>query len=114
MDWTSYMSNKKIVILFFGIVTVSIIVGTYNKNQRNALLNGDTSTTYAVFDKTVVFPNTGPVSYFHFKLGNIIFESDHIGRFKGLSKGDSVLIKYSVEDPNVFEVVDTLKNERYN
>lgn len=108
------MNNRKRLIFFLSILAISIISGMYIKHRRQSLLEGETATTYAIYDRTVVFTNTGPVSHFRFKVGYTVIESDHIGRFKGLSKGDSVLIKYSVEDPNVFEVVDSEFNKRDN
>lgn len=102
------MNNKKRLILFLSFVAVSIAIGTYLKTRQKTLLEGNTSTTHAVFYRTIVMVNTGPVSYFNYKIGTTEYHSDVKGRFSTLKKGDSVLIEYSVEDPNVFEVIDEL------
>lgn len=102
------MNNTKRLIIFFCFVAISIVIGTYIKNRRKDLLAENTNTTYAVFEKTVNIYNTGPVSYFHYTIGKTKFNSEHYGRFSTLKKGDSVLIKYSLEDPSIYKVIDTI------
>lgn len=89
-------------------MTISIVIGTYIKSRREDLLSDNTATTYAVFENTSVMYNTGPVSNFKYTVGKTNYNSDQYGRFSTLKKGDSVLIMYSIEDPKVFKVIDTI------
>lgn len=63
--------------------------------------------TLAIYDSYTVVRNTGPISYFYFKIKKdekILLEE--IGRYDFLQKEDTVLIKYSLEDPSIGEVID--------
>lgn len=78
----------------------------FEEKREEKLLNGKTKTI------KVVINNAGMALYgysigFKFKVSNVLKEISISGtRHNFLEVGDTILIKYSVEDPTVVEVVD--------
>lgn len=76
------------------------------KNRRQYLLSENTKNSTAIFDGCIVMKNRGSVSFFVFENVNEKIVLDINGSYTFLQKGDTVLIKYSIKDPNVAEVID--------
>lgn len=60
--------NIKYRIYFLVFVTLSIVIGEYVKNRRLTLLSRNPKKTLAIYDSYTVVRNTGPISYFYFKI----------------------------------------------
>lgn len=97
---------KSKVFIFILFLLVSIIIGFYNQNRREKLLKFNTKETHAIYDGFAIVKNTGPESYFYFKVNDQKILTFELGKYEFLQKGDTVLIKYSLEDPSVAEVID--------
>ena len=91
------------MILF---LSTAISIGYYNKNKRQSLLANNTKISFAIYDGNTVVRNSGTISYFYLKLKNRIILIEELGKYGFLSKGDTVLVKYSLEKPDVAKVID--------
>jgi hypothetical protein len=100
------MFKIKNLIYIIVFVMISIGVGEFLKNRSKKLLSKNTKTSIAKFHNVVTMVNRGPVSFFEFEHSNEIIIIDINGSYPFLKKGDTVLIKYSQEDPTVAEVID--------
>lgn len=81
--------------------------------RQSYLLSKNTKITFAFYHKGFISVGSGKRSVFQFKLKNkkvffIIME-----RYDFLQKRDTVLIKYSVEDPEIVEVIDYCYMQKY-
>ncbi len=76
-----------------------------------------TKLTFAILDKISLGSAKGS-SFIQFNFTNTdgkVVTTDHIGHFsiceRGMVKGDTILIKYSIEDNNVAQIVKCYWNE---
>jgi hypothetical protein len=100
------MSKNKYIIVFIGFIIFSFLIGNYNKKRKKNLLSSKTEIVKGVFQRSYTQINTGVYSIFKSKINNQekYFEIYDFSDF--LKKGDTVLIKYSIEDPSIAEVAD--------
>jgi len=91
----------------------SIAVSEFLKNRSKKLLSKNTIISIAKFQNVVTMRNRGPVSYFEFKHFNEKIIVDVNGLYPFLKQGDTVLIKYSREDPTVAKVIDFCYMKKY-
>ena len=100
--------NKKIKYIFY--ISIFFCVGfgiNYLLDYRQSyLLSKNTKITFAYYHKSFISVGSGKRSVFQFKLKEkkvffIIME-----KYSFLQKGDTVLIRYSVDDPDLVEVID--------
>jgi hypothetical protein len=100
------MFKNKPLFSFILFVMISITVGEFFKNRSKKLLSTNTNTSIAKFQNVVKMVNRGSVSYFEFEHSNEKIIVDVNGLYPFLNKGDTVLIKYSLEDPSIAEIID--------
>lgn len=100
------MKNKKLIITITILVILGLIVNYYLDKRNERLMSKNTDTTIGVYDGFIVVRNTGPKSYFYYFIKDKKMLTSEPGKFNFLQKGDTVLIKYSIEDPSVAEVID--------
>jgi hypothetical protein len=85
---------------------VGIPYNFYNDKKWEEMMAGPTSKTYAKYSSYTVFARGGPQSYFIFYVSKVKYEFSVSGRYNFLTKGDTVLIKYAISDPNYAKVID--------
>lgn len=83
------------------------------KNRRLQLLSSNTMESIAIFQERYVSKNGGPISVFTFKIENNTIKSEVYKKFEHLQKGDTVLIKYSIQAPSIIEVLDKYYMKKY-
>jgi hypothetical protein len=69
-------------------------------------MSKNTKQTIAIYDSYTTVRITGPISYFYFEHNHRKILLEELGKYDFLKKGDTVLIKYSLEDPSIAEVID--------
>ena len=101
--------NKKSILWFIGFclfLTIGLYFSVKNKNRRAELLKGKTNQTTGIIIDKFVAANSGNVVVIRFEVNSDVNEIWYNKKYEYLEKGDTILIKYSVEDPTVIEVVD--------
>jgi len=106
------LKNKWIYVLL-GFIIFSYLIGNYNKKSKEEQLSSNTRIVKGIFVKSITHVNTGIFSLFLSKYGNqeIYFEIYEFRDF--LKKGDTVLIKYSMENPTIAKVIDFCYMQKY-
>lgn len=101
------------IYAFFIFLLFAILIGNYNKNRREKLLSSNSKIVTGIFERSYTQINTGIILVFKSKIKNkeIYFEIYENRGF--IKKGDTVLIKYSVDDPNIAEVIDFCYMQKY-
>lgn len=101
MEW-----NKKYIVYVFLFFSIGFGVNYIIDKRYERLMSKNTKQALAIYDDLIIMRNRGPVSFFIFKekTDNILIDIN--GEYNFLQKGDTVLIKYSIEDPTVAEVID--------
>jgi len=94
------------LILAFALIFFGIIWGVYHEIRRERLLGGETRLTKSILKHSYVSFRDGETSILNVLYDNQSIELMYYRKFDFLDKGDTILIKYSVEDPTVIEVVD--------
>ncbi len=93
--------------IIFGILILSIISYDFLEEANNKkLLSKNFKKTLAIYDDYNNSVKGKPFSNFYFYLKNTKIKFEEDGIYDFLELGDTVLIKYSIEDPNVAEVID--------
>lgn len=82
------------------------MIRTYIVNQKDELLSDNVSISKAVYTKSSVIYNTGRVYYFSYVVKDENYKLEVSKIKSSLLVGDTVLIKYSLEDPSVAKVID--------
>ena len=98
------------IIIFF---ILAFILNYFVQKRNHELISRNTLETYAFYDSYTVVKNTGPISYFNFQVKGQKILFYELGKYDFLKKGDTVLIKYSAEDPNIAEVIDFCYMQKY-
>jgi hypothetical protein len=89
------------------LIVVSIIKRQFDDRQKVRLFEGETKIIEVVLVKTHRVYNTGYTLWFSYKVNDEVINNKWSGGgYTFLEQGDTILIKYSVEDPTVIEVVD--------
>ena len=105
--------NKKLIFLGTLVIIILLIYKIYNENRFDKLISKNTKDTIGFFSHTNFSSKTGPHSNFIFYVKNKQMKLQIIGEYKFLKKGDTVLIKYSNEDPSVAKVIDFYYMKKY-
>lgn len=100
------------IILFFSSIMIYRAIETYHEER----LLKTSETTKAILKRIEI--NTTPKSgysggVFEYDLNGHNIEFSDKGNFRMLRIGDTVLIKYSIEDPSVARVIDKYYMEKY-
>lgn len=82
-------------------------------NRRNKIKMENTIITEAFYIDNVHIKNNGPISSYYYSVENKRYENGFYDTDKFLQKGDTILIKYSKEDPSLSEVVDKYYMQKY-
>lgn len=90
-----------------------ILIGNYNINRREKLLSSNTKIVTGIFQRSYTQINTGLILVFKSKIKNKVIYFEIYENLEFIKKGDTVLIKYSVEDPNIAEVLDFCYMQKY-
>ena len=106
------VQNKKILSLII-IIIISVIIGSFIRDRRNNLLQDKTKTTKGIFKKFTDMAKVCDESDFEYQINGEKFELTVCGEFSFLQKGDTVLIKYSLKDPSVSELMDVYYMNKY-
>jgi hypothetical protein len=102
MDKTKLMLIALPFLFVFALVRSGI-----ESNYRKRMLKGETYETIAVFSGRVNPYRGAPGSFFTFEVNGKQHESFSDEQGLGfLKEGDSVRIKYSVQDPDIIKVLD--------
>jgi hypothetical protein len=100
------MLKNKWILYFFGFVIISILVGNLNKDRKKKLLSKNTQIVKGIFTRSFTQINTGIFSIFKSQINHQEIYLEIYDYRDFLFRGDTVLIKYSLEDPTVAEVID--------
>ncbi len=100
------MKKIKYLLYFLLFIICSVVIGEFVKKRRLNLLSQNTNQIIAKYGDFTVMRNRGPVTFFTYKLKNEVFTIDVNGKYDFLQKGDTVIVKYSIEDPSVATVVE--------
>lgn len=99
------------VILGIVFLFSSLFIGLFLNIRREKLLsNSQTTIGYLVEEYN---GGKNPRGTFIFRIGKKKYIFDYIGDFSYMNKGDTVLIKYSIEDPSVARVIDRYYMQKY-
>jgi hypothetical protein len=107
--------NKKIKFsIIFLLFAVLLALYSFFSDLRKEKLLENSKNTFGiikVIDKGSV--RGTPFCKFEYKVEKEFFNSKEYGEFSNLSLNDTVLIKYSVDDPSVARVVDKYYMKKY-
>lgn len=97
--------NINYVLILFLVFTMVIVIDITKKTVRRSKLR-NYKEACAIYLKDIVGVGQygSYYSFKNFKNKEIIFLEQKV--YKSLHKGDTVLIKYSIEDSNIAEVID--------
>jgi len=101
------------IYVFFAFLLLAVLIGNYNKNRKEKLLSSNTKIVTGIFERSYIQVNTGMFLVFKSKVKNKAFYFEIYENLGFIKKGDTVLIKYSVEDPNIAEVIDFCYMQKY-
>ncbi len=99
------LKGEKNVLLLFLSVTAILVIGRYFEDKRKEeLLKGNTKETWAIY----VEETRGRGYHHHYKFYNSKKEAIKFGYkgYKYIEIGDTVWIKYSLEDNEVAKVIE--------
>ncbi len=101
-------NNSTTIFLIFSslIILSSIFHNFYTENRHNKLLFKNFKKTFAIYDDYNNSVKGKSFSNFYFYLKNKRIKFEEEGIYDFLKLGDTVLIKYSIEDPNVAGVIN--------
>ncbi|MCC6700891.1 MAG: hypothetical protein IT221_05165 [Fluviicola sp.] len=97
-----------LVLFIFFVLLYSML----KENSREKLFQ-KSNTTFAVLIEEYHESERFRNGRFYFFVNKRRFEIKEFRNFKELSKGDTVLIEYAVEDPSVARVVDKYYMKKY-
>ena len=98
--------NKTIKFIVL-ISTISMVILSnflYNK-WYGKLLSTNTNIIYGIIVKKTYFARTGPATIYEYRVANVKYQN-YLSGISNFIKGDTILIKYSLKNPNVIEVID--------
>ena len=98
--------NKQILTGIL-IITVLLSIGMYRRYHFEQLMSTDTTETYGIFDEFVDEAKSCDRSYFNYYVKGKKYEFHECGQFEELTKGDTVLIKYSNIDNSEAQLINT-------
>jgi hypothetical protein len=102
--------------LVLGFQIVFVIYGIYRNNRIDYLMNGRTKKNKAIImhisDGAAI--HCLPSAKYYYYVQNIKYYFSNDGNFNHLKKGDTILIKYSLEDPSKSRVIDKYYMRKYH
>ena len=89
-------------------ITIGTTIGVFYENKKKKLLSTNTKVTHGYLTKRINVARSCNESYYYYyiKIISLKFEIWECGLKPFLEIGDTVLIKYSLEDPSVAKVID--------
>ena len=100
------MSNRKVVIFVIIVIVIGNLIGLGIEELKKIKLKQDIKTVKGLFNRNIKSAYSSDVAVFRYTVNgenySIIIES----KKKHLQKNDTVLIKYSIDDPSIAEVID--------
>ena len=106
----AFTMNRKSMI-YLSIVILLFVAGMlkehFSQKRKDKLFAGATTLIEVVLNKVTMQTSGGFTIWFEYSVNDKKHEQQWArGAYTFLEKGDTILIKYSVEDPTVIEVVD--------
>jgi hypothetical protein len=98
--------NKKYLIYIILFFIIGLIIRNFLDNRYKKLMTNNTIITKAVFVRSFVSKNSGSISVYSFDKNGEKEEVLISGKSSLINMGDTILIKYSREDPSLAEVID--------
>ena len=92
---------------------IGLIIRNYLDNRYKKLMTKNTKNTKAVFVRSFISKNSGSMSVYSFDKNGKKEELLISGKSTLIKIGDTVLIKYSREDPSLAEVIDFSYMKKY-
>ena len=99
-------SNKKSFIILLLVVILGLLTNFLLDKRYVKLMSKNTKQCIAKDDSYSNGRISGPISNFYNEQNNRKILLEELGKYDFLIKGDTVLIKYSLEDPRIAEVID--------
>lgn len=98
------MKWSKLVFLATFLL-IAILLGLWQRSYKRQALKSYKNVE-AIFIESHIVYNTGRINIFEFQINGKKYETKIYGNFKDLESNDTVLIKYSIDDPTITEMVD--------
>src|SRR5690554_1145320 len=99
-------NNKRFIILILFFITIGTTIGVFYEYKKKKLLSTNIKVTHGYLIKRINVDSYYNESYYYYYIKNNKFEIWECGLKPFLEIGDTVLIKYSLEDPSVAKVID--------
>jgi hypothetical protein len=100
------MKNKWTIISIILFFIIGFIFNNFQEKRNKRLLCRNFKYAVSIYEETFVSKNAGPLQVLNYSINHREYYIFIKERCTFLQKGDTVLIKYSVEDPNIAEVID--------
>lgn len=106
------MKKNSDILIVLGLILLMVFFqqifdNRYYKKMQN------TNETNAFYVKNIHVKNIGPTSYYYYYVNNKKYEGYFHDTEKFFKKNDTILIKYSIEDPSISEVVEKYYMQKY-
>lgn len=106
------MKRYKNILIVLGLILLMVLFQQIF-DYRYAKKMQKTIETEAYFIENIHMKNIGPTSYYYYYVNNKKYEGYFRDTEMFFLKNDTILIKYSTEDPSISEVVDKYYMQKY-
>ncbi|OJX38802.1 hypothetical protein [uncultured Flavobacterium sp.] len=106
------MKKHKDKLIGLGLILLIIILSQISNHDYEKQME-NTSETKAFYIKNFHVKNFGPTSYYYYYVDHHKYQGSFYDTDTFLKKGDTILIKYSKENPSLSEVVDKYYMQKY-
>jgi hypothetical protein len=106
------IGNKFLIVCLVCFIFIGLTYNIYNDHKRQKLFQNSKNTIGILIEESHSSQKF-LVGYFYYYVGKKKFKIREKQNFSHLKKGDTVLIRYAVEDPSVARVIDKYYMQKY-